>query len=436
MKIKHKRNEGGLIVAVTSLSIEELKQLQQQLQQEYDAYKSQNLALDMSRGKPSGKQLDCTNSIFDIKVDYMTKAGVDARNYGILDGVPEVKELFSELLNIPTKQMIIGGNSSLNMMYDTIARCFLFGTGGETPWSKLPKVKFLCPCPGYDRHFAVTEEFGVEMINIPMTEQGPDMDLVEQLVAEDDSIKGIWCVPLFSNPQGICYSDEVVERLASMKTAAKDFRIMWDNAYGVHYVYKKHPLKDILRAAKDAGNEDRVFYFFSTSKITFPGAGVALMASSVKNIEETKKRMGVQTIGSDKLNQLRTLQFFKDADGVLRHMDQLAQELRPKFDIVLKTLERELKDTGLATWQSPDGGYFVSVDTYQGCAKKTVSLAKEAGVVMTGAGATYPYGNDPEDKNIRIAPSYPTCEELQKAMDLFCLCVKLAGVSQLLEENK
>ncbi len=430
-------NEGGCAVdAVTSLSVEELRQLQQELQKQYDEYKMQKLSLDMSRGKPAGAQLDLTNAMFDIKVDYLTKAGLDARNYGVLDGVPEVKQLFGDLLNIPVDQMIIGGNSSLNLMYDTIARCFLFGTGGYTPWSKLSKIKFLCPCPGYDRHFAVMEEFGVEMIPVPMNEDGPDMDMVEELVVNDDTVKGIWCVPLYSNPQGVCYSKETVRRLASMKTSAPDFRIMWDNAYGVHYIYEKHSLEDILTACKDAGNADRVFYFFSTSKITFPGAGVALMASSLNNVVEIKKHMGVQTIGHDKLNQLRTLQFFKNADGILAHMDRLAKELRPKFDIVIKTLEEQLGGTGLLQFTKPDGGYFVSVDTYEGCAKATVALAREAGVVLTGAGATYPYGNDPKDTNIRIAPSYPTCEELQKAMDLFCLCVKLAGVNHLLEEKK
>ena len=429
--------EGGHIVdAVTSLSIEELKQLQQQLQKEYDDYKMKNLSLDMSRGKHAGTQLDLTNTMLDMKLDYMTtEAGIDARNYGILDGVPEVKRLFSDLLQIPEEQMIIGGNSSLNLMYDTIARCFLFGTGGHTPWSKLSKVKFLCPSPGYDRHFAVTEEFQVEMIPVPMTEHGPDMEVVEQLVAKDDTIKGIWCVPLYSNPQGICYSKETVQRLATMKTAAQDFRIMWDNAYGVHHVYQKRELEDIFKIAKEVGNEDRIFYFFSTSKITFPGSGVALVASSINNILDMKKHMGIQTIGYDKLNQLRTLQFFKNADGILNHMEQLAQELRPKFDIVLNTLEKELAGTGLACWTKPDGGYFVGVDTLEGCAKETVRLAKEAGVVLTNAGATYPYGKDPKDTNIRIAPSYPTCTELQMAMDLFCLCVKLAGVNALLLRN-
>lgn len=430
-------NEGGSAVnTVTSLSIEELKQLQQQLQKEYEQYKMQNLSLDMSRGKPASSQLDITNDMFDIKVDYLSKEGIDARNYGVLDGLLEVKQLFSDLLTIPVEQLIIGGNSSLNLMYDTIARCFLFGIGGHKPWSQCSHIKFLCPSPGYDRHFAIMEEFGVEMIPIEMKEDGPDMDMVEALVANDDTVKGIWCVPLYSNPQGVCYSKETVRRLAKMKTAAPDFRIMWDNAYGVHHIYEEHELEDILVACQEEGNDDRVFYFFSTSKITFPGAGVALFASSVNNIQETKKHMGVQTIGHDKLNQLRTLQFFKNAEGIKRHMKLLADQLRPKFDIVLNVLEEQLSGSGLIQFTKPDGGYFVSVNTYEGCAKATVALAKEAGVVLTNAGATYPHGIDPKDQNIRIAPSYPTCEELEQAMNLFCLCVKLAGVNRLLEKEK
>lgn len=420
------------MTAITSLSKEELVSLKEELQQQYDGFVAKNLSLDMSRGKPSGDHLDLSNGLLQELRDYKTKAGFDARNYGLLEGVPEVIEMFSELLDIPAGQIILGGNSSLSIMYDMISRCYTFGTGGNTPWGKLDKVKFLCPSPGYDRHFCVTEEFGVEMIPVPMTADGPDMDVVEKLVAEDEAIKGMWCVPLYSNPQGVCYSDEVVDRLVSMKTAAKDFRIMWDNAYGVHHVYEKVALKDILKAAKEAGNPDRVFYFFSTSKVTFPGAGVALMASSEANIAESKGRLFFQTIGPDKLNQLRTMQFFKNADGIRAHMDKLAANLRPKFDIVLATLEKELTGTGLATWVKPLGGYFVGVDTLDGCAKDTVALAKAAGVVLTGAGATFPYGKDPRDTNIRIAPTFPTEEELQQAMELFCLCVKLSGVNKLL----
>lgn len=404
------------------------------LEKTYEGYVSQHLKLDMSRGKPAGTQLDLNNDILKSLDTYITKEGLDARNYGVLDGIPEAKKLFSDLLGIREEQIIIGGNSSLNLMYDTFVRLFLFGTRGNTPWCKLDKVKFLCPSPGYDRHFAICEALGIEMITVPMHEEGPDMDYVESLVKEDDSIKGIWCVPLYSNPQGICYSDETVERLAKMETAAKDFRIFWDNAYGVHHIYEEKQLKDIFEVAKVFNHEDRVYYFFSTSKITFPGAGVALMAASDANIAEIKKHMGVQTIGHDKLNQLRTVHYFKDADGIRRHMKKLGDELRPKFDIVLTTLEKELAGTGLLSWTKPNGGYFVAVDTLEGCAKETVALAKKAGVTLTGAGATFPYGNDPKDQNIRLAPSYPTLEELKVAIELFCVCVKLAGVNKLLAE--
>lgn len=418
---------------ITSYSRDELITLKKELDAKYAEYKARNLALDMSRGKPAGSQLDVTNGILDALESYITEDGLDARNYGVLDGIPEAKRLFSELLNIPAEKIIIGGNSSLNLMYDTMVRLMLFGTQGHTPWSKLPVVKFLCPSPGYDRHFAICEDLGIEMITIPMKEDGPDMELVEDLVAHDESIKGIWCVPLYSNPQGVCYSEEVVARLGAMKTAAPDFRIFWDNAYGVHHIYSEEKLADIFEVTEKAGNENRVYYFFSTSKITFPGAGVALMASSLSNVAEIKKHMGIQTIGHDKINQLRTVHYFKNADGVRLHMKKLAEELKPKFDIVLTTLEKELAGTGLASWTKPLGGYFVAVDTYEGCAKETVALAKEAGVIMTNAGATFPYKKDLHDRNIRIAPTYPTVEELQTAMELFCVCVKLAGVNKLLE---
>lgn len=420
----------------TKYSIEQLMDEKQLLEEKYADYVGEKLKLDMSRGKPASTQLDLNNDILATLENYIAEDGTDARNYGVLDGLSEAKKLFSELLNIAPANMIIGGNSSLNLMYDTMTRLFLFGTEGELPWCKLEKVKFLCPSPGYDRHFAICEDLGMEMITVPMHEDGPDMDYIEALVKEDASIKGIWCVPLYSNPQGICYSDEVVERLASMSTAAKDFRIFWDNAYGVHHIYDEVKLKDIFEAAQAAGNENRVYYFFSTSKITFPGAGVALMASSLSNISEIKKHMSIQTIGHDKLNQLRTVNYFKNAEGIRAHMKKLGNELRPKFEIVLNTLEEELAGTGLLSWTKPQGGYFVAVDTLPGCAKETVRLAKEAGVVLTGAGATFPYQNDPQDRNIRIAPTYPTVEELQKAMELFCVCVKLAGVNRLLESIK
>ena len=416
-------------------SLEQLQACRAQLEQEYAGYKKQNLKLNMSRGKPAPSQLDLSSGVLQALTNPVTENGTDARNYGGLDGISEAKKLFSDLLGIPEAKLIIGGNSSLNMMYDTMVRCMLFGTQGNRPWSKLDKVKFLCPAPGYDRHFAICEELGIEMITVPMQADGPDMDMVEKLAAADDSIKGIWCVPLYSNPQGICYSERTVKRLAAMK-AAPDFRIFWDNAYGVHHIYSEEKLADIFAACEAAGNPDRVFYFFSTSKITFPGAGVALMASSESNVAEIKKHMGIQTIGPDKLNQLRTVRFLKNAEGVRTHMRRLAQELKPKFDAVLSTLEKELGGTGLAEWTSPKGGYFIAIDTLDNCAKATLELAKQAGVTMTGAGATFPYHRDPRDRNIRIAPTYPTADELQTAIRLFCVCVKLAGVRKLIAEKQ
>lgn len=417
-----------------SCSKENLLQEKALLEKTYEGYVSQHLKLDMSRGKPAGTQLDINNDILNTLETYITEDGLDARNYGVLDGIPEAKRLFSDLLGLREEQIIIGGNSSLNLMYDMFVRLFLFGTRGNTPWSKLDKVKFLCPSPGYDRHFAICEDLGIEMITVPMHEDGPDMDYIEDLVKDDEAIKGIWCVPLYSNPQGICYSDETVERLAKMETAANDFRIFWDNAYGVHHIYEEKQLKNIFEVAEACGNEDRVYYFFSTSKITFPGAGVALMAASKANNAEIKKHMSIQTIGHDKLNQLRTVKYFKDAEGIKAHMKRLGDELRPKFDMVLTTLDKELAGTGLLSWTKPNGGYFIAVDTLEGCAKETVALAKKAGVTLTGAGATFPYGNDTKDQNIRLAPTYPTIEELKVAIELFCICVKLAGINKLLAE--
>lgn len=417
---------------IVNLPKEQLQGLLLALEEEFKQLCAKSLKLDMSRGKPSGSQLDLTNGVLDRLTDYKTESGTDARNYGCLEGVPEGRRLFSEVLGIPMDRIMLGGNSSLNMMYDTMMRLWVFGTHGQTPWGKLPHVKFLCPSPGYDRHFAICEDLGMEMITIPMTENGPDMDMVESIVAEDASVKGIWCVPLYSNPQGICYSDETVDRLASMKTAAPDFRIFWDNAYGVHHIFEKRVLKDIFKAAEAAGNPERVYYFFSTSKITFPGAGVALFATGPENFKEARKHMSVQTIGPDKLNQLRTVRYLQSKENLIEHMELLAQELRPKFEMVLNTLDRELGGTGLATWTSPKGGYFVALDTLPGCAKATIALAKEAGVTMTDAGATFPYHKDPKDSNIRIAPTYPTIDDLRQAIAIFCVCVKLAGVRALL----
>ena len=408
------------------MSKEELEQAKEAADRDYEELKARNLSLDMSRGKPAPSQIDHANGMLKEMTDYHTKAGMDVRNYGVLDGIPEMKELFSELLDIPAGQLIVGGNASLNLMFDAVMRLFVFGTMGEKPWGRLDKVKFLCPSPGYDRHFTICETLGIEMIPVPMTK--------EELVGSDTSIKGIWCVPKYSNPQGICYSDETVDRLASMKTAAKDFKIFWDNAYGVHPVFEDVKVKNIIDACEEAGTKNRPYYFFSTSKITFPGAGVSLIASSEENINEIKKIMGAQTIGYDKVNQLRHVQFFQNAEGLRAHMQVLAECMRPKFETVLKYLNKELAGTGLAVWEEPKGGYFVSVDVYPGCAKEVVRLAKEAGVVLTGAGATYPYKKDPKDSNLRIAPTYPTVEELEQAMELFCVCVKKAALHKLVRE--
>lgn len=416
------------------MSKEELEQAKEAADRDYEELKARNLSLDMSRGKPAPSQIDHANGMLKEMTDYHTKAGMDVRNYGVLDGIPEMKELFSELLDIPAGQLIVGGNASLNLMFDAVMRLFVFGTMGEKPWGRLDKVKFLCPSPGYDRHFTICETLGIEMIPVPMTKEGPDMDMVEELVGSDTSIKGIWCVPKYSNPQGICYSDETVDRLASMKTAAKDFKIFWDNAYGVHPVFEDVKVKNIIDACEEAGTKNRPYYFFSTSKITFPGAGVSLIASSEENINEIKKIMGAQTIGYDKVNQLRHVQFFQNAEGLRAHMQVLAECMRPKFETVLKYLNKELAGTGLAVWEEPKGGYFVSVDVYPGCAKEVVRLAKEAGVVLTGAGATSPYKKDPKDSNLRIAPTYPTVEELEQAMELFCVCVKKAALHKLVRE--
>lgn len=428
---------------MSSFSIYESKEAAvsalEELMVRYKEAAAENLKLNMARGKPAPDQLDLSNGLLDGMNNFLLEDGTDARNYGILDGIPECKRLFAELLGLNVDQMIIGGNSSLSLMFDVMASLCLFGTGGEKPWhyhkfAGTP-VKFLCPAPGYDRHFTVCEELGIEMIPVPLLEDGPDMDMVEKLVANDPLIKGIWCVPLYSNPQGVCYSDQVVDRLASMKTAASDFRIFWDNAYGVHHIYEKTELKDILTACEEAGNPDRAYYFFSTSKITFPGSGIALTASGNGNIKELKKHMSAQIISYDKINQLRHVSYFKTPDAIHAHMDKLADKLRPKFDLVKEKLESQIGETGFASWSNPKGGYFVSLDTLPGCAKRTVALAKEAGVILTGAGATYPYGNDVSDSNIRIAPTYPTLDELSKAMDIFILCVKIAGTEKYLSEQ-
>ena len=423
---------------LTEMSAEELASFKAEVQKKYDDFKAQGLSLNMARGKPSAEQLDLTEGLLTAvksNEDCFAEDGTDCRNYGGLDGLPEAKALFAPMLGVTPDELIICGNSSLNIMYDTIAKFMLFGTGdGEKPW-KDTKVKWLCPVPGYDRHFAITEHFGIEMINVPMTSTGPDMDMVEKLVSSDPAIKGIWCVPKYSNPQGITYSDETVFRFANLKPAAEDFRIFWDNAYCVHHLYedKQDYLIEILMECKKAGNPDMVYKFSSTSKISFPGSGIAAMAASDANLEDIRSTMRVQTIGHDKVNQLRHVRFFGDIHGIVEHMKKHADILRPKFETVLEVLERELGGLEIGSWIAPRGGYFISFDALDGCAKAIVAKAKEAGVVMTGAGATFPYGKDPHDSNIRIAPSYPTPEELAVAAEVFVLSVKLASVDKILE---
>ena len=421
------------------MSTEELQELRKQLSAQYKEFQGKDLRLDMSRGKPSVEQLDLSMGMMDVlssSDDLTCEDGTDCRNYGGLTGIKEAKELIGDMMEVAPDYIIIYGNSSLNVMFDTVSRSMTHGVMGCTPWCKLDKVKFLCPVPGYDRHFAITQYFGIEMINVPMTPDGPDMDMVERLVAEDDSIKGIWCVPKYSNPTGTSYSDETVRRFARLKPAAPDFRIYWDNAYGVHHLYDhdQDHLIEILAECKRAGNPDMVYKFASTSKISFPGSGIAALAASKANLDDIRKYITVQTIGHDKLNQLRHVKFFKDLEGVHAHMKKHAAILRPKFEMVEATLEKELGGLGIGEWTTPKGGYFISFESLDGCAKKIVAMAKEAGVVMTGAGATYPYGKDPKDSNIRIAPSFPPIEELEKAAQVFVVCVKLASVEKLLAE--
>ena len=428
------------MTAYKDRSREELLQEKELLEAKFQEIKGKGLKLDMSRGKPSEAQLNLSMGMMDVlnsTTDLRCSVGVDCRNYGVLDGIPEAKELLADMTEVSPDNIIIYGNSSLNVMYDTVARSMTHGVCGSTPWCKLDEVKFLCPVPGYDRHFAITEYFGIKMINIPMTESGPDMDLVEQYVNNDPSVKGIWCVPKYSNPQGITYSDETVLRFARLKPAAEDFRIYWDNAYGIHHLYedKQDNLIEILMACKQEGNPDMVFKFCSTSKVSFPGSGVAAIGASKRNIDFIKQQMTIQTIGHDKLNQLRHVRFFKDIHGMVLHMRKHADILRPKFETVLNGLKNELGGLEIGSWLEPRGGYFISFDALPGCAKAIVAKAKEAGLVMTSAGATFPYGKDPQDSNIRIAPSYPTPEELAVAVELFVLCVKLVSIDKILEEK-
>lgn len=418
------------------MSKQQLEQEKEQLEKQYADFKAKGLKLDMSRGKPAPEQLNLTLDMLlhCLDGDYKSSNGIDCRNYGVLDGIPEAKALFQEMLGVTSEEIIVGGNSSLQLMYDTIIRALQLGVlGSEKPWSKYDHVKFLCPAPGYDRHFAICQALGIEMITVEYKDDGPDMDMIEKLVSEDEEIKGIWCVPMYSNPTGITYSDEVVKRFANLKPKAKDFRIFWDNAYCVHHLSEdRDKLLNIIEECKKAGNPDMVLEFTSTSKISFPGGGLAVIAASKANIDFIKSQMTYQTIGFDKLNQLRHAKYFKDYESITAHMKHHAAIIRPKFDVVLYMLDKEIEPLGIGKWNSPKGGYFISFNALPGCAKRIVALAKEAGVVMTGAGATYPYGKDPQDSNIRIAPTYPSVEELKQAMEIFCVCVRLASVEVLL----
>ena len=412
------------------LSRKELLDLQKELQAAYQSQKDKGLKLDISRGKPSKDVLSSSS-------DMHAEDGTDVRNYGLVDGIPEAKKLMGDMMGADPSQVIVWGNSSLNIMYDCVARSVLFGVMGNTPWSKLDKVKFLCPVPGYDRHFGVTEQFGIEMINVPILADGPDMDIVEEYVNNDPAVKGIWCVPVYANPTGCVYSEETVKRMAALKPAAKDFRIYWDNAYCVHHLFdeeeKQAKVLNILEECEKAGNPDMVYQFCSTSKVTFAGAGIAALSSSPANIADIKSKVQWSTIGPDKINQLRHVRFFGDADGLREHMKKHAAIIRPKFEEVIETLDKELSELEIAQWSHPTGGYFVSFDAMEGCAKKIVAKCKEAGLVLTGAGAAFPYGKDPKDSNIRIAPTMPTMDELKEAMQLFITCVKLVSVEKLLE---
>lgn len=425
--------------AYKELTKDELLTLKAALDEEYKTMEAKGLNLNMARGKPGFSQLELCMPMLDVvnsSSDMRTMLGNDTRNYGDLDGIGECRHLMADMMSVEKDNVVVCGNSSLNIMYDTVSRSMTHGVNGSTPWCKLDKVKFLCPVPGYDRHFKITECFGIEMINIPLYSDGPDMDLVEHYVNTDPAVKGIWCVPKYSNPTGISYSDEVVRRFANLHPAAEDFRIYWDNAYCIHHLYDdtQDEILNILDECKKAGNPNMVYIFASTSKISFPGSGVSAIASSLENIDFIMSHMTIQTIGHDKINQLRHARFFKDINGLNAHMKKHAELLRPKFEAVLTTLESELSGLEIGSWIKPRGGYFISFDSMPGCAKAIVAKCKALGVVMTGAGATFPYGKDPKDSNIRIAPTFPSIEEMEVAAKVFVLCVKLASVEKLLAD--
>ncbi len=422
-----------------AMSQEELLTLKAELEKQFKTEEAKGLSLNMARGKPGASQLAISMPMLDVingESDMNTLLGNDTRNYGDWDGIGECRRLMANMLEVKKDNVIVCGNSSLNIMYDTVVRSMVMGVNGSTPWCKLDKVKFLCPVPGYDRHFKITELFGIEMINIPLGEDGPDMDMVEEYVNNDDAVKGIWCVPKYSNPTGITYSDEVVRRFANLKPKAEDFRIFWDNAYCIHHIFEdvQDKILNILEECEKAGNPNMVYVFGSTSKVSFPGSGVSAIATSLENMEYIKQFMTTQIIGHDKINQLRHVRFFKDIDGLNAHMKKHAELLRPKFEAVLTILEEELTGLEIGSWTRPRGGYFISFDAMQGCAKAIVAKCKDLGLVLTGAGATYPYGKDPKDSNIRIAPSFPTPEEMAEATRMFVLCVKLASIEKLLSQ--
>lgn len=421
---------------------EELEVEREKLVKQFDKERCKELSLDMSRGKPCKEQLDLSIGLMDVlksDSDFMCEQGIDCRNYGIVDGIIEAKRFMGLFMENEPKNIMIYGSSSLNIMFDVVAHCMVKGVLSNTPWSKLPKVKFLCPVPGYDRHFAICEYFGIEMINVPLYETGPDMDLIEKLISEDDSIKGIWCVPKYANPTGYSYSDDTVKRFARLKPKAKDFRIFWDNAYCYHHLYESKRDQDylieIVAECERAGNPDLVYKFASTSKMTFPGAGIAALAASFNNVKDLEEQLQIQIIGHDKLNQLRHVRFFKGIDHIEEHMMKHAKILRPKFELVQKTLEKEIGNLKIATWTNPKGGYFISFNSMPNLAKKIVASCAEIGLKLTSAGATYPYHKDPNDSNIRIAPSYPTLEELEEALHIFCTVVKLKSIEKILENK-
>ena len=420
-----------------NMSGDELKVLKDQLQGLYDEYKAKGLSLNIARGKPGADQLDLSMPMLDVLDSSSvmeSEDGTDLRNYGVLDGIPEAKKLMGDVMGVDKDRVIVFGNSSLNVMFDTVARSYMFGVMGSTPWCKLDQVKFLCPVPGYDRHFGITGRFGIEMINIPMTEEGPDMDLVEKYVQEDPAVKGIWCVPKYSNPGGTVYSDETVRRFAALKPAADDFRIYWDNAYVIHHLYDEEVcIPNIIDECEKAGNPDLVYQFCSTSKITFPGSGISALSASPANIKDVLDNMKWQTIGHDKINQLRHVRFFKDLNGLKEHMKKHAAVIRPKFDAFYEVFDKELADTGIASWTRPKGGYFISFTAMKGCAKDIVKKCKEAGLTLTGAGAAFPYGKDPDDSNIRIAPTFSSLEDIRVAAKLFSVCVRLSAAEHLSE---